>query len=313
MKDTRLGRADKDKPGLYENIRAKRERIKAGSGEKMRKPGQKGAPSAADFKAAAKTAKPEEKKDMGMRAKYDKMKKGCDCQDGNKGSCKCSKKDMGMKKSPYADGCGYKEDAFARELDAVLTGMKADSMEVEKISSPGPDEEGEEERDDKKCGASGIADNKKCTKGTAGAGKSKGGDVKSQALAAAKKQTAKQKKMGTGRRMLGTYLGTMAAVSGVGNAVQAGEALAKGQYGKALGSAAQAAGNLSGANAFASGNIGRGFKRQALGNAAGLASYLGGEAAKGYKRAGSNGVPPLKDLYWQARERASGVRRMPRK
>ena len=42
---------------MYSNIAAKRERIKAGSGEKMRKPGAKGAPSAADFKAAAKTAK----------------------------------------------------------------------------------------------------------------------------------------------------------------------------------------------------------------------------------------------------------------
>jgi hypothetical protein len=43
--------------GLYENIRAKRERIKEGSGEKMRKPGTKGAPTAAAFKASAKTAK----------------------------------------------------------------------------------------------------------------------------------------------------------------------------------------------------------------------------------------------------------------
>ena len=43
--------------GLYANIHAKRERIKAGSGEKMRKPGAKGAPKAAAFKAAAKTAK----------------------------------------------------------------------------------------------------------------------------------------------------------------------------------------------------------------------------------------------------------------
>jgi len=45
------------KPGLYENIRRKRERIAAGSGEKMRKPGTKGAPTAAAFRAAAKTAK----------------------------------------------------------------------------------------------------------------------------------------------------------------------------------------------------------------------------------------------------------------
>jgi len=43
--------------GLYANIAAKKERIKAGSGEKMRKPGAKGAPSAAAFKASAKTAK----------------------------------------------------------------------------------------------------------------------------------------------------------------------------------------------------------------------------------------------------------------
>jgi hypothetical protein len=48
--------------GLYANIHAKRERIAAGSKEKMRKPGTKGAPSAADFKAAAKTAKPVKKK-----------------------------------------------------------------------------------------------------------------------------------------------------------------------------------------------------------------------------------------------------------
>ena len=42
--------------GLYSNIHKKRDRIKAGSGEKMRKPGAKGAPKASAFKAAAKTA-----------------------------------------------------------------------------------------------------------------------------------------------------------------------------------------------------------------------------------------------------------------
>ena len=45
------------KQGLYANIHAKRKRIKAGSNEKMRKVGSKGAPKASDFKAAAKTAK----------------------------------------------------------------------------------------------------------------------------------------------------------------------------------------------------------------------------------------------------------------
>lgn len=45
------------KPGLYANIVAKKARIAAGSGEKMRKPGTKGAPTAAAFRASAKTAK----------------------------------------------------------------------------------------------------------------------------------------------------------------------------------------------------------------------------------------------------------------
>lgn len=45
------------KKGLYANINAKKKRIAAGSGEKMRKVGSKGAPKASDFKKAAKTAK----------------------------------------------------------------------------------------------------------------------------------------------------------------------------------------------------------------------------------------------------------------
>jgi hypothetical protein len=45
------------KQGLYANINAKRKRISAGSGEKMRKPGTKGAPTAKAFKQSIKTAK----------------------------------------------------------------------------------------------------------------------------------------------------------------------------------------------------------------------------------------------------------------
>ena len=45
------------KVGLYDNIHKKQARIAAGSGEKMRKPGSKGAPSISDFKNSAKTAK----------------------------------------------------------------------------------------------------------------------------------------------------------------------------------------------------------------------------------------------------------------
>ncbi len=49
------------KTGLYSNIHQKRKRIEEGSGEKMRKPGTKGAPTKQAFKDAAKTAKPRKK------------------------------------------------------------------------------------------------------------------------------------------------------------------------------------------------------------------------------------------------------------
>ena len=62
-----FAKADKGKEfkegGLYANIHAKRERIAEGSGEKMRRVGSKGAPTAKAFKQAARTAK---MKDGGM-------------------------------------------------------------------------------------------------------------------------------------------------------------------------------------------------------------------------------------------------------
>lgn len=54
---SRLESKVKTKPGLYSKINAKQKRIAAGSGEKMNKVGSKAAPSAADFRQAAKTAK----------------------------------------------------------------------------------------------------------------------------------------------------------------------------------------------------------------------------------------------------------------
>jgi hypothetical protein len=59
---SRLESKVKTKLGLYANINAKQARIAKGSGEKMNKPGTKAAPSAADFKLAAKTAKKKPKK-----------------------------------------------------------------------------------------------------------------------------------------------------------------------------------------------------------------------------------------------------------
>ena len=61
--------------GLYSNIHAKKERIKRGSGEKMRKPGTPGAPTAKNFKDAAKTAKP---KKMSLGGPVEsRIAKGC--------------------------------------------------------------------------------------------------------------------------------------------------------------------------------------------------------------------------------------------
>lgn len=54
---TMYAEGGKVKPGLYANIHAKQKRIKAGSGEKMRSVGAKGAPTKADFIKSAKTAR----------------------------------------------------------------------------------------------------------------------------------------------------------------------------------------------------------------------------------------------------------------
>ena len=126
------------KPGLYANIHAKRKR-----GEKMRKPGEEGAPSAQDFKDAAKTAKKKKgaKREDPGRKMYDKD--GCKMCDGGKKPCRCGKADMG-RKGPYADGMCKRGD-IAAEFNAVLIN--------------------DAERSDKPCGNSYIPQNAKCSKG----------------------------------------------------------------------------------------------------------------------------------------------------
>jgi|TARA_R100000084_G_scaffold99178_1_gene53491 hypothetical protein len=61
---------------LYHNIELKRKRIAAGSGEKMRSPGDEGAPSDKDFKEAAKTSKSAKRKRLRKRAKRIYKNKG---------------------------------------------------------------------------------------------------------------------------------------------------------------------------------------------------------------------------------------------
>ncbi len=149
----------KKPPGLYANIHAKRER-----GEEMRKPGEEGAPSASDFKNAAKTAK---KKKNAKRQDpkgnpagyYDK--EGCKECGGGKKPCRCGKKDMG-RSGPYADGYGKKCDAIAEEFNGVLIN--------------------DAERADKPCGNSYIPETAKCSKGR-GTAKASKESLKKRALA----------------------------------------------------------------------------------------------------------------------------------
>ncbi len=139
----------KKPPGLYANIQAKRAR-----GEKMRKPGEEGAPSASDFKNAAKTAKKKKgakRQDPGYKM-YDK--------DGCK-KCSGDKKDMVGRKSGYADGYGKKCDSIAAEFNAVMD---------------------TEAREDKPCGNSFIPEAAKCKKGK-GTAKASKESLKKRALA----------------------------------------------------------------------------------------------------------------------------------
>jgi hypothetical protein len=167
------------KPGLYANIHAKRKR-----GEKMRKPGEEGAPSAQDFKDAAKTAKKKKgakRQDPG-RKMYDKD--GCKMCDGGKKPCRCGKADMG-RKGPYADGMCKRGD-IAAEFNAVLIN--------------------DAERSDKPCGNSYIPQNAKCSKG---AGEAKKASSPKQRVRQAAKSGAK-----TGAALGGLYGAAVGAATG---------------------------------------------------------------------------------------------------
>lgn len=153
------------KPGLYANIHAKRKR-----GEKMRQPGEEGAPSAQDFKNAAKTAKKKKnakRQDPGTKM-YDKD--GCKMCDGGKKPCRCGKADMG-RKAPYADGCGYSKDSVAEEINGILIN--------------------DAERADKPCGNSYIPQSAKCSKGAGQAKQAKGESGAAQYAALSDKQKEK--------------------------------------------------------------------------------------------------------------------------
>jgi hypothetical protein len=114
-----FAKADKMKGGgLYENIHTKRERIAEGSGEKMRKVGSAGAPTAAAFKESAKTAK---MKDGGVslavgRGEKLPTKQGAGLTE--KGRAKYNRETGSHLKAPQPEG-GARKDSFCARMRPV--------------------------------------------------------------------------------------------------------------------------------------------------------------------------------------------------
>jgi hypothetical protein len=112
--------------GLYENINAKRERIAKGSGERMRKPGSKGAPTAQAFRESAKTAK---MKDGGVslavgRGEKLPVSKGAGLT--QKGREKYNRETGSNLKAPQPKG-GARKDSFCARMSGVVEHSKGDA------------------------------------------------------------------------------------------------------------------------------------------------------------------------------------------
>lgn len=112
--------------GLYANIHAKRQRIAEGSGEKMRKPGSPGAPTAQAFKESAKTAK---MKDGGPslsvgRGEKLSVKQGAGLT--QKGREKYNRETGSHLKAPQPQG-GSRKDSFCARMSGVVEHSKGDA------------------------------------------------------------------------------------------------------------------------------------------------------------------------------------------
>lgn len=115
------------KVGLWDNIHAKQERIKHGSGEKMRKPGSKGAPTAEDFKMASKPMAEGGKADMAQdKAMIKKAMKQHDQQEhkGGKGTT------LKLKKGGMPRVYEKKELAFLKKSGAPAKMIKHEEREM---------------------------------------------------------------------------------------------------------------------------------------------------------------------------------------
>ena len=111
-------RVGKKEGGLYENIHAKQERIKAGSGEKMRKPGSPGAPTAEAFRESAKTAKKKGGSVSLAVGRGEKMPVERGAGLTAKGRAKYNRETGSHLKAPQPQG-GPRRDSFCARMEPV--------------------------------------------------------------------------------------------------------------------------------------------------------------------------------------------------
>lgn len=119
-------RRAKDGGGLYANIHAKRERIAEGSGEKMRKPGAPGAPTAAAFKESAKTAKMKEGGPSLSVGRGEKLSVDRGAGLTQKGREKYNRETGSNLKAPQPQG-GPRKDSFCARMSGVVKHSKGDA------------------------------------------------------------------------------------------------------------------------------------------------------------------------------------------
>ena len=114
------------KSGLYANLHAKQERIKNGSGEKMRKVGAKGAPTADAFKQSAKTAKMKEGGVSLAVGRGEKLPVSKGAGLTEKGRAKYNRETGSHLKAPQPQG-GSRKDSFCARMSGVVKHSKGDA------------------------------------------------------------------------------------------------------------------------------------------------------------------------------------------
>jgi hypothetical protein len=115
-----------DGGGLYANIHAKQERIKHGSGEKMRKPGSKGAPTSDAFVQSAKTAKMKEGGPSLAVGRGEKLSVDQGAGLTAKGRAKYNRETGSNLKAPQPQG-GSRKDSFCARMSGVVEHSSGDA------------------------------------------------------------------------------------------------------------------------------------------------------------------------------------------